>query len=403
MEGLVGCSSPLGIKRCFGAALAALICCSSAQSETRQPPERWTALADPVFQSFVQEQGLAASLYNAIAEDGEGFLWVGGGKALFRWDGYHFRGYQADPGNPRALQDSYVLCMHRDPQGRLWIGTSAGGIARYDRETDSFITIGAGPNGLTNSSVAAIADDGEGGLWIGTEGGLDHLAKDGGISHWHHRDDEQSSLPDDRVTRLLRDKAGRLWVGTRGGLARLDPGQNGLLRVSLPPPGNPRPTIWALAGDEARARLGRNPGAGRLCVRAGSPVYHACRGGAPEWRDESIGALVEGTPGEMWIGTYGQGIVTYDAATGASHRLRHDPTRQSSLADDQVHALYRDRAGMVWAGVTGTVRPRRSDPGCVADPVRRHGASGRPVRQRDLVDPAHAGWQGLGRPAQSRH
>jgi ligand-binding sensor domain-containing protein/signal transduction histidine kinase len=332
---------------------AALVWWAFATASAGQQPERWVPLSDPVFQSFSQEQGLPASLYNAVAEDGDGFLWFGGGKALFRWDGYRFHGYQADPGNPQALQDNYVLCIYRDSRGQIWIGTSGGGLARYDRGTDGFVTIGAGPNGLANASVDAIAEDGDGGLWVGTEGGLDHIFKDGRIAHWTHRDGDAASLPDDRVTRLWRDKMQRLWIGTRGGLARLDPDQPGFLRIPLPPPGNPNPTIWALAGDEGGRMWVGTLGQGAYVFEPGPGISHAAQ--VSDLGAESVGALVEGMPGQMWVGTYGQGIVTIDVASGEMHHLRHDPTRQSSLADDVVHALYRDHAGTVWAGVTGTV------------------------------------------------
>ncbi len=350
---------PLGIRRCLGAAFAALLCWTSAVAQTAHQPERWTPLADPVFQNFSQDQGLAPSIYNAIAEDGDGFLWFGGGKALYRWDGYRFHGYQPDPGNPHALQDSYILCLHRDSRGRLWIGTSAGGVARYDRDSDSFVTIGAGPDGLSNSSVDALADDGEDGLWVATEGGLDHIDRDGRIDHFHHREGEAASLPDDRVTRLWRDGGGRLWVGTRSGLARRDPGQAGFVTMDLPPPGGPHPTIWALSGDEGGRIWVGTLGQGAYRIEPGSGNFRIAPIAAVAGL--SVGALVEGLAGEMWIGTYGQGIVRYDAATGETSSLRHDPTRPSSLADDQVHALYRDHMGAVWAGVTGAAS--RVDPG----------------------------------------
>lgn len=154
----------------LGVALAGLAAVSGAAER------RWSSLADITFQHLGQPQGLPTAIATAMAEDGQGFLWVGTLGGLARWDGYRFRVYKADPQRPGALPDNYVQSLHGDSTGRLWVGTSAAGLLWHDAATDRFVPVPVGgATGLSHVSVRQIVDDGAGGLWVVTDGGLDHL------------------------------------------------------------------------------------------------------------------------------------------------------------------------------------------------------------------------------------
>ena len=311
---------------------------------------RWTALADTIFEHLARDNELPNSTVpTALAEDGEGFLWVGTQGGLARWDGYHFRSYKADPGVPGSLPDNFVKKLHTDILGRLWIGTNSGGLARYEPDGDRFITYAVGAAGLSNASVRDIVDDGHGGIWIATDGGLDHLADTGQIEHLRHDGNDADSLPDDRVRALFRDADGALWVGTAAGVVRRDAGTKRFVPVPLQSDGKVA-VAWSFSQDSAgRVWIGT--------VRQGAYVVekeHAPRAilesGEPQStvRTEGIHAIVEIRPGEIWLGTDGHGIVAVDTTTFATRRIRHDPTLLSSLPDDDVQALHIDRSGLVW-------------------------------------------------------
>jgi hypothetical protein len=101
---------------CWGSA-------AQAPATIPDPPvatARWSALADVVFEHLARDNELPNSTApTALAEDGEGFLWVGTQNGLARWDGYHFRSYKADPtvgcGSPPIREGS-----------RATIGTTIG-------------------------------------------------------------------------------------------------------------------------------------------------------------------------------------------------------------------------------------------------------------------------------------
>src|SRR5579872_138255 len=199
--------------------------------------ERWSVLADAVFQHLARDNDLPNSgIPTAISQDSQGFLWIGSQNGLARWDGYHFRSYRADPHKKSSLPDNFIQSLLTDARGVLWIGTTSGGLARYNRAQDNFVVYPVGPDGLSHVGVRGIVDDGQGGVWVATEGGLDHVRADSSrVGHLRHIEGDSGSLPDNRVRGLLRDHRGTLWVATASGLVRLDNGADQFVTVPLPP------------------------------------------------------------------------------------------------------------------------------------------------------------------------
>ena len=315
------------------------------------PLERWSSLADTVFQQIGKDQGLSHQVTTALAEDGDGFLWVGTQDGLARWDGYRMRTFRFDAKDPDALPDNFIQTLHTDRSGQLWIGTNSGGLARFDREHERFMTIGAGPTGLSNVLVWAITDDGAGGTWVGTAGGLDHLAPTGTISHLRHDPADSGSLPDNNIRALLLDRHGTLWVGTRKGLVRRAAGARRFEAVGWAATSDLPPSVVSLCeGGDGRIWVGTRNNGGYV-VDPATDQAHALVASAADASTpatERVYAIVEIRPGVVWLGTYGQGILEIDSASGKARRLLHDATLGTSLPNNTVLALHRDHAGLVW-------------------------------------------------------
>ena len=67
----------------------------------------------------------------SLAQDRQGFTWIGTSAGLFRYDGYQAVRYGNDPSNPRSLPHDRVAEIFEDRQGRIWAGTQEG-LARFD-------------------------------------------------------------------------------------------------------------------------------------------------------------------------------------------------------------------------------------------------------------------------------
>lgn len=77
-------------------------------------------------------------LATAIAQDRDGFLWLGTQHGLYRFDGDNVQLYRAAPDDSASLSADWVSALLVAGDGRLWIGTRYGGLNLYDPVTQRF-------------------------------------------------------------------------------------------------------------------------------------------------------------------------------------------------------------------------------------------------------------------------
>nr|WP_315393838.1 response regulator [uncultured Duganella sp.] len=322
-------------------ALGALLLCGPAAGA-----DRWDKLATPLFEHLGLEQGLPHPVGMALAQDGDGYIWIGTQSGLARWDGYHMRSFHHNAADATSLPGDFIQALHVDARGRLWVGTATAGLAMYDKSHERFVR----PHEeLARGLVGAIASDGRGNLWIGTPAGLKFLDAQRGTVKTYTRENA-TGLPDNQIRALLVDRAGNLWIGTGTGLARMKPGGAiAAVPVAAGAGAGWTDTVLALA-ENSRGQIAF--GTLKSGIGTIDPLADAARlvtlDGVRDIESTMVLALAESTPGTWWAGTYGGGIVTYNSATGRGQRIVHQPAVPPSLGNDRTAALLRDRSGMVW-------------------------------------------------------
>ncbi|MGD0783935.1 MAG: deoxyhypusine synthase family protein, partial [Candidatus Aminicenantales bacterium] len=155
-----------------------------------------------------------------------------------------------------GLSGNYVLALHIDNCGGLWVGLDPGGLNRVQRQL--FHPLDA----ASNLTIHSVCEDGQGGLWFSsTTRGIDYW-KDGvlkntdgpspisrisqfdaralqvdrsdniwaatfsgGLFRWSNnqfRPAQDADKIDRSINALYQDRSGRLWAGTERGLACWD-------------------------------------------------------------------------------------------------------------------------------------------------------------------------------------
>ena len=316
---------------------------------------RWGERTSPVFQLVASQSTRDASVPytgapGVLAQDGQGFLWIGTESGLERWDGYRMRTFAAQPGNACALQSDNIWALYADEQKRLWVGTLGGGVARYDPQTDCLQAVGAGQESVSSATVEALAGDGGGGAWVGTATGLLHVSADlTQVTRVSADASDEGRLTHGRIVRLLRDRTGALWVGTDEGLQRLGRSETRFSAVPLPSSAAGSVKVRALfESSDGRIWVGTLANGAYVIdpsTMHGRPVEDILA------RNEGHGiwAVAETPAGEVWLATHDSGILVVDPKSLHSRVVRHRKGVPTSLPGDSVFDLLRDRSGLLWA------------------------------------------------------
>ena len=335
--------------------------CWSASGATAAPEIR--------FERISIDQGLSQSTVYSIMQDRLGFLWLGTGDGLNRYDGYRFEVLRSRPTDPNSLSHNRIRALHEDSAGMLWIGTLNGGLNRYDRRTRTFTRYRhdpAVPESLASDLVWAIQEDLQGTLWIGTSKGLDRFVQGpehGAFSHLRQDPNRiaagQPGLSHDFIRALYLDRAGDLWIGTRRGLNHLDPTTLTLTPyVPRPREGAVKYNSIGSIHQDRRGQLWLGTWNGLIQFDPDSPspftFYGDDSNQSGDPMRDSIWDIHEHRDGTLWLATYGTGILRFDpVAKTFLSRVEHDPLKPTSLSGNKVTTFLRDRSGAFWVGTSG--------------------------------------------------
>ena len=313
----------------------------------------YNAFAEPQFESVAPNGAIAQGVVSALVQDKAGFVWVGTGSGLLRFDGYNFRNQALDLPGQTTQGIGFIRSLLVGRDGRLWIGTESDGLAVLDPATERITRYSSQPNdkdlaGISPGTIRAMAEDRDGALWIGTIGyGLDRYDPSTGRFEHFRATGDAGALNDQRVQALLVDRRGGLWVGTWQGLSRRPAGASGFESVPALPGLKGKIVsrlfeaadgqIWAGTQQGDLVLIDAVTGRGRLLDSAGGSVY----------------SMAEDGNGQVWVGR-SNGVELRRAGDG--HLLRHlqyDRFKSSGLASNEVRALLLDRSGWIWVGSYG--------------------------------------------------
>jgi len=172
---------------------------------------------------------------------------------------------------------------------------------------------------------------------------FNHLTIDDGLS--------QSS-----VTCILQDKQGFMWFGTQDGLNRFDGYNFKVFKNNLNDSTSLTDNfIFSICEDQS----------GTLYIETQSGTLHRYNTRLESFRVvnkdsinlekakvSTVGALLQEPSGIKWTGglSKGTGLERLDTKTGRVKVFKHNPVDPSSLSDDKVYSVFRDRKGNLWVG-----------------------------------------------------
>jgi serine phosphatase RsbU (regulator of sigma subunit)/ligand-binding sensor domain-containing protein len=100
----------------------------------------WLLNAQPVkngFIHFTEKGGLSSNVSNCLMQDQLGYIWIGTGNGVTKYDGYEFSNFSVVNNDSNFLQLPLTSSLYEDSDGNIWIG-SVDGVTKYDRNKNIF-------------------------------------------------------------------------------------------------------------------------------------------------------------------------------------------------------------------------------------------------------------------------
>lgn len=298
--------------------------------------------------------------------DSRGRLWIGtyeyrGLLLVEEKDGLitRFRHLRHEDDDPGSLISDRIRWLYEDHRKNIWIGTEDGlDKLPASQPFHQLKYMPMRPSTLGGRIVSSICPGRDSLLWIGYNGaGFDRYdLRNQKITHFKPEPGNPNALSEEDVITIYEDEAGILWIGTsRGGLNRYDP-SNHVFRHYLHQPANPASlrSNWVQQILETRQGLflvGTNDGLQIFDKKKNtfttfSPAIENGPVSFPE--NISVNALFEDGQGEIWIGTWLDGLYRYIPGSKSLHHYAPDPNDSLSLSSNKITSISEDSRGWIW-------------------------------------------------------
>lgn len=285
--------------------------------------------ASAATRSITGSDGLGDLLVNAICKDYSGYIWLGTGSTLDRFDGNTVRSYSI-PGDDPLLKR--INCIASTPDGTVYAGNRSG-LLRLAPGADSPEHILATEITFTVNDICA--DPGRR-LYLATAHGLYiYDTADGRLRRELIQSDILSKEND--LSAIAIDAAGRLWVTTATALYRLDPAGGTTEAFRFPFPSSHCTDIERRGDRLYIATLGSGVITFDTATRSFGPVIHA---------GNDLVSDIDLRGDTLYIATDGEGVFTCDTASGAVSQC----ARAGRLRSGSVYSLLADDRGLLWVG-----------------------------------------------------
>ncbi|WP_198293510.1 two-component regulator propeller domain-containing protein [Algoriphagus resistens] len=261
----------------------------------------------------LQENGddpysIANNAIYSLWKDSEGGIWVGsyfGGVNYLPNQPVKFEKYYPIT-NTNTISGRRVREIIGNGDGKIWIGTEDASLNLFDPKTGKFeqIPVGDSDRELSYRNIHGLARQGDS-VWVGTfTGGVNIIDTKSGKIQNFNSGTPHAGLSTDDVFAILNDSKNRIWLGTPSGLFRYEKQENNFRKFE-------------------------------------------------EFRNYFVYALLEDHAGNIWAGTYNDGLFRFNPETGELAQFEPDPDLPGSIPHQTVIDVFEDSKNNIWIATTG--------------------------------------------------
>ncbi|MCL4551003.1 MAG: histidine kinase [Bacteroidetes bacterium] len=318
-----------------------------------------------VFERIGKEQGLIPGNVNDVYQDSVGFIWMATENGLCKFDGYNFTYYRNHLNDETSLSYNHVFNLMGDHNGIIWVGTLGGGLNKFDSKTGKFkrfVFDPSNPKSLSNNNVFKIYKDSEDRIWVSTLGGGLNLFDPATetFTHYKHNASDPNSISSNMVSCLYEDKDKNFWIGTfDAGINLYKESEHIFIHFQNNPHNkgslSHNQVMEFLEDSKGNFWVATFGGGVNLFDRASRKFRSIKNDPHFPMRPDNLNVrkMFEDED-SYWVGTY-NGLFRFDKKTFAKTDLYSNPDDPTTINDNKVRAIYKDRTGVIWIGTVAGV------------------------------------------------
>ncbi|MDA3894501.1 MAG: ATP-binding protein [Salinivirgaceae bacterium] len=325
------------------------------------------------FEYLTPNDGLSQASVMQIIKDSKGFMWFGTRSGLNRYDGYNFTKFYSDAKDSTSLSGDIISSLFIDSKNNLWICTD-NGFSIYNYESSAFINYKNDlifPNTINNHATTCVYEDKLGIFWLGTsEGGLIRFDRDKVVFKRFTNDKKGSNKNNlSFIHAITEDDDGNLWIATDGNGLNLFHRETERFTQYLPEENNPSSlpsasiysmvkdfngTIWLGTLSEGLCRLNK--------ADDGTFYFDNFKPVTTDQRRFKILSMHAVQGGGIWLATENAGLDYFDTETKKFTNYSADENVRNSLNANSIQCIYQDDIGNLWVGTyTGGVNVHKAN------------------------------------------
>ena len=241
-----------------------------------------------------------------------------------------------------ALSSKNTRAIVQDEFDNIWVGSHSTGVDFISARKSDFALLDYKDSDHMPIPVFSIVKDPKKGFWMASESELSHWQGTQMDGRWsaQHKMRREYTYP----RCLMADHTGRIWIGVDDqGIFRLDPSSKQLQHIPITPDGSDIHSFHENA--DGSVWIGAELGV--YLYRDGKATRH-------EAISKTIGApatcILTTAPTRLFIATLGDGVYSFDIATGKSRHL----SIRDSLPSGTINQVVRDTDGRgLWLATDG--------------------------------------------------
>jgi signal transduction histidine kinase/ligand-binding sensor domain-containing protein len=284
--------------------------------------------------------GLAQPYVYSIIQDNNGYLWIGTGNGLSRYDGFNFKSFTTRD----SLADNFITCSYKNGND-VWFGHINGKVSHYNGKTFTPVSL------HQNSSITDIEKSPKGEIWASSfNNGLVKLDEKAGITQNANVNSQISIFS----FQFLTDH--EILVASVDGLNYCSLYKSGEIKIIRHVSKIPECKIQ----DIIKMRNGsgfyvatENRGICQL-VPEGKQFSVSKIGAGLNLDISGIQSIFEDSESNLWISTFGSGLMKLVRSNSGQFNEATVFNKSTGFSTDHVKVAYEDREGNIWSGNYGT-------------------------------------------------